>query len=167
MPRPWPSGNDPADGRTVDLLDSVVGGVFAAALRLEAAIDLSGGRAGQDMSEALRCLDEVVRQVRDHVFAVQSQRATAPRPDPRDRAELGAARAALVQERMASLRQQVIDRANALQVAAEETACLLEQRDGLLGQPTRIDLPTEIKRWRVVADQARRAAQRLERLQNQ
>jgi hypothetical protein len=172
MPGPRPPGSDLAADRTRDLLDSVVSSVLTVGLSLEAAIDLPGEAAGQYISEALRCLDEVVREVRDHVFAEQGQGgeggyATRPRPDLRDRAEVNSNNAALLQERMASLRQRVILTANALQVAAAETVSLLERRDGLLEPPTRIDFPAEITRWRVFADQARQVAERLERLQNQ
>ena len=39
---------------------------------------------------------------------------------------------------------------------------LLERRAALLGQPGRIDYPTEVKRLRVLADQARQMAERWE-----
>jgi hypothetical protein len=166
------SGKDLTAGRSRDLLTSVVSSVVTAGLSLEAAVDLPREAAAQHMSEALRCLDEVVREVRDHVFAEQSQsgqggQATRPRPDPSERAELNTNSAAMLQYRMASLRQRVIQTANALQVSAAETACLLERRDDLLKPPARIDFPTEIKRWRTFADQAKEVAERLERLQNQ
>ncbi len=168
MPGPRPSANAPADGRSRDVLDTVVSGVFAAGLSLEAAVGLPG-EADRHIGEALRCLDEVVRQVRDHVFAEQRQSDQANRPHPGRRVHAGGSAddAALLEYRMASLRQRVIQTASALQVAAAETASLLERREDLLGPPTRIDFPTEIKRWRVFADQAGRVAERLERLQNQ
>jgi hypothetical protein len=57
------------------------------------------------------------------------------------------------------LRQRVAQTARALQFAAADTAALLEERADLLGQPSRIDYPAEIKRWRVFADQARQMAE--------
>jgi hypothetical protein len=45
---------------------------------------------------------------------------------------------------------------------AADTAALLERRADLLGQPRRIDYPTEIKRWRAFADQAAQMAERWE-----
>lgn len=52
--------------------------------------------------------------------------------------------------------------AHALQYAAADTAALLQQRADILGQPARIDYPTEIKQWRVLADQAGQMAERWE-----
>jgi len=49
------------------------------------------------------------------------------------------ARSALARNRAASLRQQVTHTARALQLAAADTAALLEQRAGLAVQPSRID----------------------------
>jgi hypothetical protein len=56
----------------------------------------------------------------------------------------------------------VVHTAHALQSAAADTATLLEQRADILGEPGRIDYPTEVKRWRVLADQARQMAERWE-----
>jgi anti-anti-sigma regulatory factor len=53
--------------------------------------------------------------------------------------------------------------AHALHSAAADTAALLERRADLLGQPGRIDYPTEIKRLRALADQARQMAEHWER----
>jgi hypothetical protein len=47
-------------------------------------------------------------------------------------------------------------------LAAADTAALLERRADLLGQPGRIDYPTEIKRWRVLAEEAGQMAKRWE-----
>jgi anti-sigma B factor antagonist len=143
--------------RTGELLDSVVRDVLTAGLMLQAADDLPRGAAAQRITQALSRLDDVVRDVRDHVLAVPGQgirpgSARGPRPDV-------LARSALARNRAASLRQRVVHTAHALQAAAADTAALLEQRAGLLGQPSRIDYPTEIKRWRVFADQARELAE--------
>jgi hypothetical protein len=69
------------------------------------------------------------------------------------------ARSALARNRAASLRQRVAQTAHAQHLAAADTAALLEQQAGLPGQPSRLDYPTEIKRWRVFADQARQLSE--------
>ncbi len=142
---------------TGELLDSVVRSIFSVGLLLEAAGDLPGDAAAQRITAALGRLDDVVRDVRDHVLADRGQgigpgRARRPPPDVLERS-------AAVRGRVASLRQRVAHTARALQVAAVDTAALLEQRAGLAGQPSRLDYPTEIKRWRVFADQARQMAE--------
>jgi hypothetical protein len=48
--------------------------------------------------------------------------------------------------------------------AAADTAALLERQADLIEPPGRIDYPTEIKRWRVFADQAKQMAERWEHL---
>jgi hypothetical protein len=58
----------------------------------------------------------------------------------------------------------VTQTAHALYSAAADIAALLEQRADLLRQPGRIDYPTEIKRWRTLADQARQMAERWQQL---
>ena len=60
------------------------------------------------------------------------------------------------------LRRHVAQTAQAVQSAGADTAALLERRDGLLGQPGRIDYPTEVKRWQALADQAGQMAERWE-----
>ena len=60
------------------------------------------------------------------------------------------------------LRRHVAQTAQAVQSAAADTAALLERRADLLGQPGRIDYPTEIKKWQALADQARQMAGRWE-----
>ena len=54
------------------------------------------------------------------------------------------------------------ERAYAVYLAAADTAALLERQADLVGQPGRIDYPTEIKRWRAFAEQARQMAERWE-----
>ena len=71
-------------------------------------------------------------------------------------------RSALATERTALLQQRVAQTAHALHYAAADTAALLQQRADILGQPARIDYPTEIKQWRVLADQAGQMAHRWE-----
>lgn len=154
-----PLADDPA-GRARELLDSVVNDIFTAGLSLQAATDLPRGAAAQRITEALRCLDEMVREVRDHVFAEQRQGTQPghdrrPHTDAHERAELAANHTAMLRER-------VTRTAYALHLAAADTAAMLEQRGNLLGQPRRIDYPTEAKRWRALADQAKQMAERWE-----
>ncbi|HYA52696.1 MAG TPA: hypothetical protein VEG33_16170 [Streptosporangiaceae bacterium] len=169
-------------GRAGELLDSVVNGIFTAGMSLQAAIGSSlPEAAAQCITEALRCLEEVIREVRGHVFTAQGQQvqpghAARPGPDARERRELAAnhtealrehgtalrERGAELRERGAELRQRVAQRAYAVYLAAADTAALLEQQGDLAGQPGRIDYPTEIKRWRAFADQAKQIAERWE-----
>jgi anti-sigma B factor antagonist len=140
-----------------ELLDSVVHNIFIVGLMVQAAADLPRDAAAQRVTEALGRLDDVVREVRDQVLADRGQgfrpaRAWRPPPDVLQRA-------ALARNRSALLRQRVAQTARALQFAAADTAALLEERADLLGQPSRIDYPAEIKRWRVFADQARQMAE--------
>jgi anti-sigma B factor antagonist len=143
--------------RTRELLDSVVHDVFTVGLLLEATGDLPRDAVAQRITEAVGRLDDVVRKVRDHVLPGPGQgiRAGCARRTPPD--VLG--RAALATNHAASLRKRVAQTAYALHSAAADTAALLEQHAGMLGQPSRIDYPTEIKRWQVFADQARQMAE--------
>jgi len=146
--------------RAEELLNSVVNGVSNAGMILQAAAGLPAEAATQRITEALRHLDDVVREIRDHVFAEGGQGIqchTARRP-PLPAHE----RPALAENRAALLRKRVARTAYALHLAAADTAALLEQRADLLGQPRRIDYPTEIKRWQALADQAGQMAERWE-----
>lgn len=159
-----------AAGRERELLDSVVDGIFTAGMSLQAATYLPGEAAAPRIAEALRCLDEVVADVRDHVLAGHGQGtepgpAAQPHLDLDEHAEPAANRAPALQERMAALQERMTQTAYALHFAAADAAALLEQRADLVGQPARIDYPTEVKRWRVIADQARQMAERWEHLQ--
>jgi len=143
--------------RAGELLDSVAHNIFIVGLMLQAATDLPRDAAAQRITEVLGRLDDVVRVVRDQVFASRGQgvwsgRAWRPPPDVLERA-------ALARNRSALLRQRVAQTARAMHFAAADTAALLERHADLLGQPSRIDYPTEIKRWRVFADQARQMAE--------
>jgi anti-anti-sigma factor len=51
-----------------DLLDRVVGSLFHAGLALEAAAGLPADVARERISEALRRLDDIIHEIRDHVF---------------------------------------------------------------------------------------------------
>jgi hypothetical protein len=117
---------------------------------LQAAIDQPGGIAADRITEALRGLDEVVQDVRDHVFAERGEDAhpshgAGRRPDPRERQGL-AAEAASLRLRRTALKQRVTQTAYSLHFVAAQTAALLEQRAELLEQPQRIDYPAETKR---------------------
>jgi hypothetical protein len=114
---------------------------------------------GMRITEAAGCLDGVVGEVRQYVFARHARQALSgsagrlppdPRPSGADRGSRGLAGARLAQT------------AHELRLAASDAAASLEQRADLAGQPARIDYPTEIKRWRVVADQAEKMAKRWE-----
>jgi anti-sigma B factor antagonist len=151
------TGTADQPARAGELLDSVVRNIFIVGLMLEAAGGLPHAAAAQRITQALGRLDDVVRDVRDHALADRSQGIQPGRTwrPPRDVLE----RAALAKNRAASIRQRVAHTAHALHAAAADTAALLEQQAGLAGQPSRIDYPTEIKRWRVFADQARHMAE--------
>ena len=137
--------------------------------------------AAQHITEARRCLDELIREVQDHVFTGHGQQAqpgqpARPGPDARERGELAAShrvalreqgatvreQGAAVRERGAAVRERVTQTAYALHQAAADTAALLERQGALVEQPGRIDYPTEIKRWRAFADQAKQMAERWE-----
>jgi anti-anti-sigma factor len=155
-------GTQTADpvARTDELLDVAVAGIFDAGLILQAAIGLSPDVTAQRITEALSRRDDVVRVIRDHVLAERVQRsgpglARKPAPHVLERPAQAVIRSELLQRHLAQT-------ARALQSAAADTAGLLERRPDLLGQPGRVDHPTEIKRWQVLADQARQMAERWE-----
>lgn len=148
------------EARAGELLDSVVHNVFIVGLMVQAAAGLPRA-AAQRITEALGRLDDVAQEVRDDVLAERGRdtgpdRAWRPPPDLLERA-------ALARNRSAVLRERVAQTAHALHFAAADTAALLERQADLLGPPSRLDHPTEIKRWRVFADQAGQMAQRWER----
>jgi len=51
-----------------DLLDTIVGNLFRAGLSLQAALDSSNEADRQHIVQALQHLDQVIREIRDHVF---------------------------------------------------------------------------------------------------
>jgi histidine ammonia-lyase len=94
------------------------------------------------------------------VFAEGSQgmepgQAGRPPPHILERSARAVSQAELLQRHVAQT-------AHAVQSAAADTARLLERRADLLGQPGPIDYPTEIKKWRALADQAGKMAERWE-----
>lgn len=144
-------------GRTEELLHVMVARIFDAALILQAAIDLPPDVTVQRITEALDLLDDVIREARDHMFDdgqdIEPDRARRP---PRHELQ----RSAQARDRSALLQRHVAQTAHALHLAAADTAALLAQRADLIDQPGRIDYPTEIKRLRALADQARQMAER-------
>jgi anti-anti-sigma factor len=163
-----PAGPEPADlaraaaadpaNRTRELLDWVVTSIDNVGVSLHAAIDLPRDITAQRITEALRRLDDVAREICLHEPSGTARESGPARRRPLDRQE----RSAHATKRTAPLQQRVAQTAHALQFAAADTAALLQQRADILGQPTRIDYPTEIKQWRVLADQAGQMAQRWE-----
>jgi len=163
-----PAGPEPADlaraaaadpaNRTRDLLDWVITSIDNVGVSLHAAIDLPRDITAQRITDALRRLDDVAREIRRH-----EPSSTARERGPARRRPLGIQeRSALAAKRTALLQQRVAQTAHALQLAAADTAALLQQRADILGPPARIDYPTEIKQWRVLADQAGQMAERWE-----
>jgi hypothetical protein len=115
---------------------------------LQAALELPPDVTAERITEALRRLDDVVREVRQHMVAgggSGAQHGIARMPPP-----YLPERSALAQRRAALLQQRVARTAHALQFAAADTAALLEQRADLAGQPGRVDCPAEIKRWQAL-----------------
>lgn len=150
---------DPAD-RAGELLDWVVTSIFEAGMLLQAAAELPRDAAGPRITDALDRLNDIVREVRNHVFGQRTQ-PTGPglaRRTPPDAQE----RSVPATDRTAVLKERVAQTAHALQVAAADTAALLQQQADLAGQPSRMDYPTEVKRWRAFADQAGQMAKHWE-----
>ena len=147
------------EARAEELLHVVVASIFDVGVILQAAIDLPPGVTAQRITEALRRLDDAVRDVRDQMFA-ESVQGTEPDlawQPPRHMPE----RSAQAMNQSELLQRHVAQTAHALYSAAADTAALLERAE-LLRQPGRIDYLIEIKRWRALADQARQMAERWE-----
>ena len=147
---------DPAN-RTGELLDWVITSIDNVGVSLHAAIDLPRDITAQRITDALRRLDDVAREIRRHEPSSMAREAGPARRHPGMHE-----RSALATERTALLQQRVAQTAHALHYAAADTAALLQQRADILGEPARIDYPTEIKQWRVLADQAGQMAHRWE-----
>jgi len=147
--------------RAEELLGLMVDSIFNVGLMLQAAIDLPPDVTAQRITDALQCLDDAVGEIRDHVFAERRHRvkldaAWRPPPQVLERSARAINRSALLQKHVAQT-------ARAMQSAAADAAALLERRADFVGRPSRIDYPTEIKRWRVFADQAAQMAERWEK----
>jgi anti-sigma B factor antagonist len=144
-----------------DLLDWAVSNIFNVGMTLHAAIDQPSDRTARRIADALGRLDDIVREIRHHMFGQHDQQmqrdaAWRPPPDLDERFERTTNCAAL-------LHQRVVQTAHALHTAAADTAALLEKRGNLLGHPGHIDYPTESKQWRIIADQAAEMAERWEK----
>lgn len=63
-----------------ELLDPIITRLFQLGLRLQAAIDLPADAVRQCIEEALRHLDDTIREIRDTAFTAPDQ--TPPRPSP-------------------------------------------------------------------------------------
>ena len=146
--------------RAEELMDATVHSIFNIGLILRAAIGRSGGVTAQRRTEVLRRLDEAVREIRNHVFAEHGQGAGSRLAGTSCSNLLELSAGAL--DCSAVLQRHVAQTARAVQSAAADTAALLERRARLLSEPRQIDYPAEIKRWRELADQAARMAQRWE-----
>jgi stage II sporulation protein AA (anti-sigma F factor antagonist) len=144
--------------RAEDLLGQTVDSIFNVGLILQAAIDLPPDLTEQRITEALQRLDGAVREIYDHVFAERGHGAEpGPAGPPSSRLLERSARAI---DHATLLQRHVAQTARAVQSAAADTAALLERRADLVGHPSRIDHPTDIKRWRAIADQAAQMAER-------
>ena len=143
-----------------DLLGLTVDSIFSVGLILQAAIDLPPHITARRITEALQCLDEAVREIRNHVFADRGHRVE---PGPAGSAFPPLlSRSARATDRAVLLQKHVVQTARAVQSAAADTAALLERRADLVSHPSRVDYPTEIKRWRKLANQAALMAERWE-----
>ena len=118
------------------------------ALRMRLLEERDGGYAFRHAIVRAALYDWLPRHRRDELRAALAVTGTS---DLGERFEPAA-------HRTASL-QGVAQTARAIRSAAADTAALLEQRADLLGGPTATDYPTEIKRWRVLADQAAQIAE--------
>ena len=77
MVRAAGAADDARRGR--ELLSQVVDGLFRVGLSLEAATELPHEAAVQQIADALRALDDTIREIHDHVFAHRDQDSP---PDP-------------------------------------------------------------------------------------
>ena len=143
--------------RAEELLSLTVDRIFNVGTILQTAIDLPPDVTAQRVTEALQRLDDAVREIHNHVFAEQGH-SVEPGPAGPHMLE----RSARAMDHAASLQKHVTQTARAMQSTAADTAALLERRANLVGHPSRIDYPTDIKRWRAIADQAAQMAERWE-----
>jgi anti-anti-sigma factor len=143
---------DDRAARAEELLSRTADTISSVGSILRPAIDLPSDITAQRIAEALDRLDEVVREILNHVFAERVHGggpgvAEPPSPDLLERS-------ALARNHTLLLRMHVAQAARAMQSTAADTAALLDRRANYLGWHARVDYPTEIKRWQVLADQA-------------
>ena len=158
MPAPVRAAAAERAPRGEALLDWAVSSIMTVSMSLQAAAGLPRDLAAPRITDAVRRLDDVAREIRQHGFAgygqqIQPGPARRHPPDPDEQSGQAANPTALLHQRLAQT-------AHALHAAAAGTAALLEQRADVPGQPEGIDYPTEIKQWRAFADQAAHMAQR-------
>lgn len=67
--------------RSQELLDQVVSSLFNVGLSLQAAINLPHHTARQRITDALQHLDDVIHEIRDHVFGTRGQRPGSAPPN--------------------------------------------------------------------------------------
>ena len=135
-----PGPQEPAGPREEleDFASHIVNRLFSIGLSLESARSIVGhGPAGDRISAATDEVDLLISDIRATLFSS----ATDP--------------AAVLIERMAHA-------ARELQARALDAATLLEQRANITRRPSRMDYPTEVKRWRAFAQQAEQMAERWE-----
>lgn len=154
----------PAEGRAArveELLGLTVETISNVRLILNAAIDRPPDVAAQRITDALCRLDDAVREIQHRLSAERGHHGGRPGvAGPSSRGPL--ARSAQARNQSVLLQRHVAQTARAVQSTAADTAALLERRADLLGWHTRLDYPTEVKRWRVLADEAGHMAERWE-----
>ncbi|HEX6524148.1 MAG TPA: hypothetical protein VF070_29730 [Streptosporangiaceae bacterium] len=68
----------------------------------------------------------------------------------------------LAEDPQASLKDRLAQTARELHANALKAAALLQDRADIVGQPSRLDYPAEIRRWQAFADKAEQMAKRWE-----
>jgi anti-anti-sigma factor len=111
-------------------LDRAIVSIFDVGLILQGALDQPPGVTAQRITEALRCLDDVVREIRNHVFAGRGQSIGpglpwSPPPHVLERSAPAGNRSELLQRHVAQT-------AHAVPSAPADTAAPLERRGDLL-----------------------------------
>ncbi len=134
-----PGRQKPAPQVTVpEFASYVVNRLFSVGLSLDSARSVAGnGPTGDRIAAATDEVDELIRDIRTTVL---SSAAAPP----------------------AALRKRTARTARDLQERALEAAARLERQADLARQPSRLDYPTEIKRWLAFADQADQMARQWE-----
>jgi hypothetical protein len=135
-----PGPLEPAASRATmsEFAGYIVSSLFSVRQSLESARSLVGnGPAGDRIAAVTDEVDQLINDVRTTAFSSAA-------------------------DSWAALRKQMARAARELQARALYTAAQLERRADLVGQPSRLDYPAEVKRWVALADQADRAARQWE-----
>jgi EAL domain-containing protein (putative c-di-GMP-specific phosphodiesterase class I) len=114
-------------------------------------------RSGQPLASAAGSASHPLPDALDFPRAGQPDRARWRRADINERSATAVTNAS-------SLRERLVSSAQALHAAAADTAALLEHRADLVDEPGPIDYATDIKRWRIIADQAAELAKHWDQL---